>query len=346
MRPLFLVVVIGCASPAPAPEPASCNSCHGDESSIAPPAALGGGTSRDLRGVGAHRAHLDGDRLGVQIGCDSCHLVPASNDAEGHVDTPWPAETVWGGLAAMEPVTTWDTDTLTCTSYCHGASLRGGTVPEPSWVGVDSAFGSCQACHGFPPPAPHPQDTDCGACHVTSANGAPDPSTHIDGVLQVEQACDSCHGAGPQGAPPPDLSGATGTDAPGVGQHAVHVGGSAVSDGTACATCHPVPSAGEPGSHLDGVTDVVFSGIAAGGTYTPESQTCTVYCHDGLPGGTASTPAWTEQQGGACNRCHGFPPPAPHPDSFACEGCHSQVVGPGGTIVDPARHLDGQVQAF
>lgn len=348
MRPLFLVFTLSCASVAPDPTPAACNTCHGDADSNAPPAALGGSTDPSLRGVGAHRAHVDGTRLGVPVSCDSCHLVPTANDAEGHIDTPWPAEVTWGGIASVGADAVWDTDTLTCTTYCHGSTLTGGTVPEPSWVAVAEDFASCQACHGFPPPAPHPERTDCGTCHETVAGGSPDPATHIDGELQVDRACATCHGSGPEGAPPPGLEGATETTDPGVGQHAVHLEGTAlVDEGAACADCHPMP---DDGLHRDGTTDVVFGGdaVLAGlsASYDANSQTCRVYCHGpSLGGGTASTPAWTDDQGGACNRCHGFPPPAPHPEETACETCHGDVVGSGGTLLTPELHIDGTVQA-
>jgi predicted CxxxxCH...CXXCH cytochrome family protein len=347
----FWTLLLACVTPSPDPGAPACNTCHGDSGSMAPPGALGGATAISERGVGVHRAHLEAPRLAVPVACTDCHLVPATNDAPGHIDTPWPAEVTWGGLAALEGAeSTWDPTTLTCTSYCHGSTLTGGTVPEPSWVEVADDFRSCQACHGFPPPSPHPQDTDCGACHSTSA-GEGNPETHIDGILQVDATpCNACHGSGALGAPPAALNGAVDPSDPGVGQHTVHLAGTSLVDGgVPCADCHPVPATLDDGDHLDGTTNVVFGGDAALAGFSPSydatTQTCTVYCHGAAStGGTATTPAWTDQQGGACNRCHGFSPPAPHPPDLDCERCHGEVVGPGATIVAPELHIDGTVQ--
>ncbi len=52
----------------------------------------------------------------------------------------------------------------------------------------------------------------------------------------------------------------------------------------------------------------------------------------------------------ACTRCHGFPPPpgvlssaASHPQSTACEACHSTSVSAGGVLVPGGTHMNGQV---
>ncbi len=45
-----------------------------------------------------------------------------------------------------------------------------------------------------------------------------------------------------------------------------------------------------------------------------------------------------------CARCHGFPPPAPHPQGTACDVCHSTTVGPGNVIIPGGTHMDGRVE--
>src|SRR5512141_3221410 len=45
-----------------------------------------------------------------------------------------------------------------------------------------------------------------------------------------------------------------------------------------------------------------------------------------------------------CARCHGFPPPDPHPQSTACDLCHSTTVGPGDVIIAGGTHMDGRVE--
>ncbi|MCA9569380.1 MAG: hypothetical protein KC656_16145, partial [Myxococcales bacterium] len=344
MRHFVLLLLIGCASEAPPAGEPACNACHGSDTSIAPPSALGGSTDRQSRGVGAHQIHAS-NGLGIPVACDACHIMPASLNAPGHIDTPWPAEVVFDEVGSTGLTPVWDTDLLTCTTYCHGATLAGGASTEPSWV-VPGGQSGCSTCHGAPPPLPHPQDGACGSCHETSRNGPPDPATHIDGILQVDpaQGCDACHGQDGDPAPPPALDGATDPSDPGVGAHTVHLDGTGVGPAIACATCHPVPTDVNDVPHLSGTTDVVMSGPAAAGgvtpAYEPSTQTCTVYCHGvTFAGATAPTPAWTDDQGGACSRCHAFPPAAPHPSSTACADCHPS--GPG--AIDAATHLDGTV---
>lgn len=314
---------------------------------MAPPVALGGLTSTDRRGVGAHRAHLEQGRLGVLVACTECHIVPNAVSDEGHVDTPWPAEVTFGGRALLADAPTWNTDTLSCSNvYCHGATLSGGQVAEPTWNAPESELASCQGCHGFPPPAPHPQDSACGDCHITAANGGADPATHIDGELQVDDdvRCTACHGEGGSAAPPLGLDGATSPEDPGVGAHATHVDGNPIGGIVPCETCHPVPASLDAFPHLSGTTDVVLSGRAilegVEASYDPDEHSCTVYCHGAsLDGGVLTRPVWNEPQGGACNRCHGFPPPDPHPQETDCTTCHPS--GPGGL---DSTHLDGTVQ--
>ncbi len=45
-----------------------------------------------------------------------------------------------------------------------------------------------------------------------------------------------------------------------------------------------------------------------------------------------------------CARCHGFPPPAPHPQNIEnCWVCHSTTVGPGNVLIPGGTHLNGRV---
>lgn len=130
-----------------APPPASCTSCHGDATSAAPPNALGDLVSPTQRGVGVHRAHLDGAKLGRPVACQECHVVPSTTDAPGHIDTPWPAEVTWGPVTRAGTSTpTWDPATLTCAgTWCHGADT-------PVWTAIDGVASACGTCHALPPP--------------------------------------------------------------------------------------------------------------------------------------------------------------------------------------------------
>jgi predicted CxxxxCH...CXXCH cytochrome family protein len=48
-------------------------------------------------------------------------------------------------------------------------------------------------------------------------------------------------------------------------------------------------------------------------------------------------------EAGVCERCHGFPPPAPHPQLAACSACHGSTVAEGTVIIEGGTHLNGRV---
>ena len=114
--------------------------------------------------------------------------TPATIDAPGHIDDPWPAEVTWGELATekgRQP--TWERETRTCSdTYCHGG-VAGGSTLAPQWDDLSGARSACNTCHGMPPPPPHPGATSCEGCHGAVAGPAgtfTDPSLHLDGTVQ------------------------------------------------------------------------------------------------------------------------------------------------------------------
>ena len=132
-----------------------CSGCHGDAQSPAP-------------FTGAHRKHVFAPSgLRGPIACETCHVVPATLFAPGHIDTPPPAE-------------------ATCNPQCHGTS-------QPAWTQTEVV--ACGTCHGIPPAtASHATATtiaSCATCHPSSVtptgaiiitNGT---STHLDGVVDA-----------------------------------------------------------------------------------------------------------------------------------------------------------------
>ncbi|MCA9550587.1 MAG: CxxxxCH/CxxCH domain-containing protein, partial [Myxococcales bacterium] len=154
----------GCGEKAPeSPREGGCRSCHGDLKSPAPPKALDGSEDPSSPGVGAHRAHLFGIGLSKPVACTECHIEPETVDAPGHIDTDPPAELTWGPLAtALGQAPEWDRATLTCVNtYCHGATLSGGNMKTPAWTDTTGDATECGACHGDPPPDPHPNSQLC-----------------------------------------------------------------------------------------------------------------------------------------------------------------------------------------
>ncbi len=232
----------------------ACTACHGSGDSPAPPVDLHGSDSTAEIGVGAHASHLSDNALRRAVPCESCHQVPSSVNAAGHID-PSPAELVWSGLATGDSTPVFDRDRRTCSNYCHGATLTGGSNTTPEWTVVDGTQAACGTCHGTPPPAPHPASSGCGQCHVeTLGTGEMNLDTHIDGVLQVSGSleCGSCHAVPPA-----------------TGSHLVHYSAS-TQDATygdtsiteallpggggyafGCGNCHPT----DPSHHGNGVTN-------------------------------------------------------------------------------------------
>lgn len=138
-----------------------CSGCHGSASSSAPPTDLAGNTFTTALGVGAHQAHLMAPSgLRGPIPCETCHVVPATLTAAGHLDTA-PAD--------VNAVLGWDRTTETCTTWCHGPA-------RPAWTSHGEVV--CGSCHGVPPADTNhdPQMTiaTCGTCHA---------GTHINGVV-------------------------------------------------------------------------------------------------------------------------------------------------------------------
>ena len=330
----------------------ACDACHGSGGNPAPPQDTTGGTSTSSRSVGAHRRHLDPSTWRKDIPCTACHLVPTATTAIGHMDTPAPAELTFGALAGNA---TWNGNTCANT-YCHGATLTGGTSTNPVWTQVDGAQGQCGSCHGTPPPPPHPANPDCGTCHDTMTAGAglviTDPARHIDGNLDVtgDQACDSCHGSGGVAAPPRDNAGNTATTARGVGAHRAHLAAGAWSAAIACDDCHRVPGAVSAVGHTDTPlpAELTFSARAGTATQWNGSRCSNNYCHGATlaAGGTTTAPIWNQVGSGqaACGACHVLPPPPPHPAQADCGTCHDTMT-PGNptTITAPARHIDGNL---
>ena len=333
----------------------SCDTCHGSTVNPAPPTDTQGRVATSLPSVGAHQSHLKTSSWHGPVGCADCHLVPTDVSAVGHIDTPLPAELMWGALATADAASpAWNG--ASCTNYCHGQTLLpGGTNKAPSWTKVDGTQAACGTCHGLPPAGSHPAIASCEVCHgmVIAADGSfVDPSRHINGVVNViSMGCDSCHGTGGNPAPPTDLSGNTATTATGVGAHAQHLANGGWHNTILCADCHVVPTGVDALNHIDGTpgAELTWGALAQSSGATPswDGASCTNYCHgDTLnANGTNTTPVWTQVDGtqAACGTCHGTPPGGAHPQNSDCSLCHGDVIATDGSWVDPSLHINGQV---
>ena len=336
----------------------SCVACHGGDAGPAPPVALDGSSDVGALGVGAHQAHLQGGDLRAGIACGECH--PPVTSVAAHIDD-FVADLAWGTLATTGPVTpAWDRGAATCSSvYCHGTTLAGGSLTAPVWTDDSGAAATCGACHGAPPPEPHPQLTNCRTCHPGTLLESGDIDVagglHIDGEVEIATSCTACHGSDAGPAPPAALDGSTDTDSLGVGAHQAHLQGGTVRSGIACTECHTVPATVDAAGHLDGApADLTWGELATDEGVQPEwdreAATCsTTYCHGAtLSGGTHKTPVWTEDGPAvtSCASCHGFPPLAPHPQSFECRTCHPDTIqADGGIDIEGGFHINGEIDS-
>lgn len=187
--------------------PEDCTVCHGgvDNLTGAPPEDLDGNTTTTAPGVGAHTVHLAGDSLTVGFDCATCHVVPDSLYASGHVDSDLPAEVFFSGLALTDTANAaWDVGRVSCNNtYCHGnwslskeqsgnsfiymADKIEGNAASPKWT--DPATVVCGTCHNLPPNGHTPFGlTACIGCHsaVIDAEGKIiDRTKHVNGMVNV-----------------------------------------------------------------------------------------------------------------------------------------------------------------
>jgi predicted CxxxxCH...CXXCH cytochrome family protein len=375
LRPLpalaaaLAVLAHGCADPRQVAggEPPTCTRCHGSDGSPAPPQSLRGDTSTASRGVGAHRLHLRDTEIRLALACAECHVVPATVGAPGHLGPPL---LTWGALATSRgSQPSFDRAEARCGGvWCHGgnAAIAGGTRTAPVWTYASEPDYSgpldqvCVACHGWPPPPPHPQLASCGGCHGTTvaSDGRIDVAggRHVNGKMDFagsggsSLACDACHGYPPAtGAHLAHFGWTAGADQGAYGdvrvlQDYVAAGllpASHASYAFGCGNCHPVDAA----SHMDGCVEVVlsgagapagsvkarnpaaaaYSGSTAGSCAPPATGTCSsVYCHSSgqQADAAAGTPAFVPTPGWSSG------------ERLGCASCHENpprypTGGPG-----------------
>ncbi len=227
-----LAATSGCneARPLANGETTDCLSCHGSDGNPAPPRGTRGETSTTAAAVGAHRLHLRDTAIRQALACTECHVVPARVVDAGPLRRA--AADLGPAVEARGGQPSWNQAELRCSGvYCHGGSpaIHGGSSTAPVWTyATEPDFSlppqqTCTTCHGWPPPAPHPQNTDCRRCHGTTvlAGGTIDVAggKHVNGATDFSGGdgtltCSSCHGSADSPAPPTGLGGETATTEP------------------------------------------------------------------------------------------------------------------------------------
>ncbi len=350
--------------------PRSCNTCHGDETSAAPPRAIDASRTTSSRGVGAHRRHVLESDTHLAFGCTTCHAPVNKVYDEGHyrrngVFTLGPAAVVFSGDLA-DAGASWSAASLTCSNTCHSPNQldTAAVNPKPRWVDESAGRVACNSCHGNPP-STHFQ-AQCEVCHGAGyADGGVDRALHVNGRVDLTGAtagCSSCH-AGPASPAFFDLN-HRGADAGSTtaSLHDAHSKASTFRGPMGCGECHLVPTVVTSPGHIDSAlpaevfpTGVMATSLAfrdgAQARYEPQAATCTAYCHGAgasmpLDAGTVQrTPRWAAtgtRTLGCGTACHALPPDdgtyghsAAVTASQRCSSCH------GGTVTD-----DGGIRFF
>ena len=198
-------------------------------------------------------------------------------------------------------------------------------------------------------------EADCRTCHGPALEGDVGPSCTSCHGPGWETTCTFCHGGvdSSTGAPPQDIDDNDDASQSPFVPHTPHLSPGDHAD-IPCGTCHVVPGSALDAGHLfddatAGQAEVVFSGIATGGTWN--GATCSVYCHgtDGRPGPVVHTAGPL-----GCDGCHAAmssPESAleamsgNHKDhveeGISCAECHGDMVSPTGVLLQPLRHVDG-----
>ncbi len=306
-----------------------CTMCHGglETAGGAPPKATWGNAGDAVR-VGAHTSHVSGSAIAPAFDCVACHVKPADALAGGHLDGTV-ADVRFGGTAvAGGAAPAWDRATATCAStYCHGATLAGGTNTAPVWTVVGQGQAACGSCHGLPPPPPHPVVADltgCATCHpgtmdATGAVVAPaSGGMHLDGLVESSGS----HPAGWRNTASPEF-------------HAY----SANAGLAPCQGCH--------GQALDGVGGLVSISCAQchGAGW---STRCTM-CHGGIDNGTGAPPEKTWGNTSAVGAHSSHVGPNPVAGAFGCEECHvrpADAFAPGHVDASVAVAFAGPVSGL
>jgi predicted CxxxxCH...CXXCH cytochrome family protein len=308
----------------------NCSFCHGDRTQkagyagganplpSAPPDDVAGRLSgTNGSATGAHAIHLQGSSLASPFACGQCHVVPVAPAVHGVGDIRLTALHVNGNVAlafgslAGGAAATWNATQHRCSTYCHGSTLDGGGVKTPTWTQSDGTATACNACHGAPPPSPHPSGTQCGVCHPGYTSTSVVATTHVNGVLDViGQGCGTCH------LIPPALIGVLVSRA----DHTTP----AHPAGSACGNCHPGYTAATivDGTHVNGIVEVALTvascsachGVPPAAPHPPISD-CNK-CHPGYSAATGTVVTATHMNGVrdvvpmTCTTCHGSGSPA------------------------------------
>jgi hypothetical protein len=250
----------------------NCSFCHGATSPgarsgysvtdhpdwSAPPDAVGERLTGDAAPdrTGAHQAHLSGiasdgwNIYAPPLRCETCHAVPTDLGHVRGADARAVVALRGAGQGSLpDDLGAYDAATGTCTTYCHGSTLR---------------------------------DAD-GAAMAGQAWASPWAPTDLP---EVTWHCGTCHGAVvaiPSGYSPSGIF--VQVLAPGTGRHRLHDGlGCHECHATTAGEPFywmPADHVANPANHVNGVKDV---SIPSGGAWDAVQGACSTECHGSAEG--------------------------------------------------------------
>lgn len=314
----------------------ACTACHGYPPTTATPGGPTGlalpATGATSTNPGAHETHAKKHFMA----CLTCHTgytakpMPSNSIDIGFsingTNFPGFAGSVTGGTfnaTSLNSSYVWSSATgttlttgngaISCSVYCHGTTLSGGTVAAPTWTTTDGSQKACGACHGVtdataPATGGHQRHAGNGAGALAlpcaSCHGAHDNNDHVNGSVNWDLS-----GLAGGGLYKGATVGATGQLAPSssFGQCTTLY---CHSDGTALQTIVNVPR-----------TVPVWGGAPLG---------CDG-CHDGIATGP-SYPNGTPKA-----NSHGVHVVT---NGFGCNTCHYDTTTSGTAITTPANHVN------
>ncbi|MFZ4858144.1 MAG: CxxxxCH/CxxCH domain c-type cytochrome [Desulfuromonadaceae bacterium] len=295
----------------------NCASCHNDMAGLSEPNGL---ASPDLS-FGSHKRHA----VDAAYDCSVCHgagnsatLFNAATHADGLINLAFTGKAA--GVTYSQAGNNIPGDGYgTCsTSKCHGRATR-------NW-GLNTLAPTCEKCHGSANTAQANGEFKDTAGNPTSKYAGTHVS-HLAGTHEISSpvTCDQCHvvpnsinSFGHMSSLPARLT---------FGSLATHDS--------------------YPTSNTNRTMVPAYSVVTDGGTTT---RSCSnTYCHAGVrnvdnsPSGALPTPSWGQGVYMSCDKCHGYPPAAPHIQKTNCSGCHSHVNETNTAFVNKAKHIDGTV---